>query len=168
MNTATLVQKLWNYCNILRDDGMSRDAVDEAALDLRPAHQQHYQANRASPVFEELRGLLTKTAGLAIPLQKALAPLSKKIAAAFVYGSIAKGTDRAGSDVDLLVVSENLAYAKLYAALAQAERTLARKINPNLLTPDEWRKERAAQDSFAARIGAQPKIFVVGSEDDLG
>ena len=134
----------------------------------RVGNQKHYQANRASPVFEELRGLLTKTAGLAIPLQEALAPLAKKIDAAFVYGSIAKGTDRAGSDVDLLVVSENLAYAKLYEALGKAERTLARKINPNLVTPAEWRKERAEHDSFAARVGAQPKIFVVGSEDDLG
>ena len=133
----------------------------------RVGNQKYYRANRESPVFEELRGLVAKTAGLAIPLREALAPLAKKIDAAFVYGSIAKGTDRAGSDVDLLVVTENLTYGKLYEALATAEKTLARKVNPNLMTPGEWRKARAEHDSFAARIGAQPKVFVIGSEDDL-
>lgn len=134
----------------------------------RVGNQKHYQANRDSPVFEELRGLMAKTAGLAIPLQEALAPLAKRIDAAFVYGSVAKGTDRAGSDVDLMVISANLAYGKLYDALQKAEKVLARKVNPNLMTPDEWRKERAERDSFATRIAAQPKIFIVGSDNELG
>ncbi len=134
----------------------------------RVGNQKHYQANRQSPIFEELHGLMAKTAGLALPLQEALAPLAKKIDAAFVYGSVAKGTDRAGSDVDLMVISRNLAYGKLYEALQKAEKVLARTVNPNLMAPDEWRKERAERDSFAARIAAQPKIFIIGSDDELG
>lgn len=133
----------------------------------RAGNQKYYQANRDSPVFEELRGLIAKTAGLAIPLRDALAPLAKGIDAAFVYGSLAKGTDRAGSDVDLMVISRKLEYAKLYEALQKAEAALGRTINPNLMTPQEWRRKRAENDSFAARVAAQPKIFVIGSEDEL-
>jgi len=133
----------------------------------RVGNQKHYQANRASPVFEELRGLISKTAGLAVPLRSALAPLAKQINAAFVYGSLAKGTDRAGSDVDLMVISPKLAYANLYEALQKAEAALGRTVNPNLMTPREWREKRAEKDSFAARVAAQPKIFVIGSEDEL-
>ena len=134
----------------------------------RVGNQKHYQANRKSPVFEELHGLMAKTAGLAIPLQEALAPLAKKIDAAFVYGSVAKGSDRAGSDVDLMVISSKLEYAKLFEALQKSEARLGRPVNPTLMTPQEWRRKRAECDSFAARVGAQPKIFVIGSEDELG
>ena len=133
----------------------------------RVGNQKYYRANRESPVFEELRGLVAKTAGLAIPLREALAPVAKGIDAAFVYGSLAKGTDRAGSDVDLMVISRKLEYAKLYEVLQKSEMALGRPVNPNLMTPQEWRKKRAVRDSFAARIAAQPKIFVIGSEDEL-
>jgi len=134
----------------------------------RVGNQKHYRANPDSPVFEELRGLIAKTAGLAIPLRAALAPLAKKIDAAFVYGSLAKGTDRAGSDVDLMVISAKLEYAKLFEALQKAEAALGRPVNPNLMTPQEWRRKRAERDSFVARIAAQPRIFVIGSDDELG
>lgn len=133
----------------------------------RVGNQKHYQANRQSPVFEELRGMIAKTAGLAIPLREALVPLAKGIDAAFVYGSLAKGTDRAGSDVDLMVISRRLAYADVYEALQKAEAALGRTINPNLMTPRDWRAKRAERDSFASRVAAQPKIFVIGSENEL-
>jgi predicted nucleotidyltransferase len=131
-------------------------------------NQKHYQANAKSPVFAELTGLIRKTVGLVVPLQAALAPLAKKIAAAFVYGSIAKGTDTAKSDVDLMVITDKLEYGDVYAALKDAEAALARPVNPNLMTRAEWRRKRMEADSFAARIAAQPKLFVVGSGDALG
>lgn len=134
----------------------------------RVGNQKYYRANRESPVFAELRGLVAKTAGLAIPLRDALAPLAKEIDAAFVYGSLAKGTDRAGSDVDLMVISPKLEYAKVFDALQKAEARLGRTVNPNLMTPQEWRRKRAERDSFAARVAGQAKIFVIGSEDELG
>jgi predicted nucleotidyltransferase len=124
----------------------------------RVGNQKYYRANRESPVFEDLRGLVAKTAGLALPLREALTPLAKGIDAAFVYGSLAKGTDRAGSDVDLMVISRKLEYAKVYDALQKAEAVLGRTVNPNLMTPQEWRRKRAERDSFAARVAAQPKV----------
>lgn len=134
----------------------------------RVGNQKHYQARRESPVFAELHGLVVKTAGVAEPLRRALAPLARHIAAAFVYGSVAKGTDRAGSDVDLLVISDSLHHADLFEALQPAEASLARKVNPTLMTTSEWRAKRRRPDTFAARLAAQPKVFVLGGPDDLG
>jgi predicted nucleotidyltransferase len=130
--------------------------------------QKFYQANERAPVYAELVGLVRKTVGLAGPLQAALAPLAGRITAAFIYGSVAKGADRAASDIDLMVIADDLDYATLTAALAAAEASLARPVNPNLMTRAEWRRKRAEADSFAARIAAQPKLFVIGAEDDLG
>lgn len=133
----------------------------------RSGNQKHYQANADSPVFAELRGLIVKTVGIVEPLRRALAPLANKIHAAFVYGSLAKGTDRAASDIDLLVISDALAYPNLFDTLQQAETTLGRTVNPNVMTLAEWRRKRARKDSFAARIASQPKLFVIGCDDDL-
>lgn len=130
-------------------------------------NQKFYQANEHSPVFAELNGLVRKTVGLAGPLADALAPLANRVAAAFVYGSVAKGGDRAGSDVDLMVIADDLDYAVLYEALPAAEAALARPVNPNLMSREEWRRKRVEADSFTARIAAQPKLFVIGSDDDL-
>jgi predicted nucleotidyltransferase len=134
----------------------------------RVGNQKHYRANADSPVFAELGGLVRKTVGLVVPLQSALAPLARKIAAAFVYGSIARGEDRASSDIDLLVISDALDYPHLYAALQPAEAALARPVSPNLMTRAEWRRKRKQKDSFAARIASQPRLFVIGADDDLG
>ena len=131
-------------------------------------NQKYYQANVAAPVFEELAGLVRKTIGLVAPIQIALAPLAAKIDVAFVYGSIAKGSDRAGSDIDLMVIADGIDYPSLYSSLQPAETALARTLSPSLMTPEEWRRKRAQDDSFAARIAAQPKLFVIGSDDDLG
>ena len=83
---------------------------------------------------------------------------------AFVFGSIAKGTETATSDLDLLVVGKDLDYAEVYRAVAGAERVMARPVNPTVMRPAEWQAARAKQDSFASRIARQPRIFVVGSE----
>lgn len=130
-------------------------------------NQKFYRANDRAPVFAELVALVRKTVGLAGPLQAALAPLADRIRAAFVYGSVAKGSDHASSDIDLMVIADDLDYAALTAALAAAEESLARPANPNLMTPAEWQRKRAEAGSFAARIAAQPKVFVIGAEDDL-
>jgi predicted nucleotidyltransferase len=130
-------------------------------------NQKYYQANPDTPVFAELCGLVRKTMGLAMPLQMALASLAARITAAFVYGSIAKASDRASSDVDLMVIANELDYATLFSSLPLAEAALARPINPNVMTLAEWRRKRSESDGFVARIATQPKIFVIGSEHDL-
>jgi predicted nucleotidyltransferase len=131
-------------------------------------NQKRYRANRGSPVFKELRSLILKTIGLVGPLREGLKSHVKRIRSAFVYGSIAKGGDTSKSDIDLMVLADDLAYAELFAALEETERKLGRKINPNVMTPADWRRKLKDKNSFVRRVAQQPKLFVLGSEDDLG
>jgi predicted nucleotidyltransferase len=133
----------------------------------RIGNRKHYRANHESPIFEELRSLVIKTVALAEPLREAMKPWSHEIKAAFVYGSVAKGTDTAYSDIDLLVVGDELSYSELYAALGNVAHTLRRKVSPTFLSPQDWRRKRSRRGSFISKIAASPKIFVHGSEKDL-
>jgi DNA-binding MarR family transcriptional regulator len=129
--------------------------------------QKHYQANPESPIFAELTGIARKTVGLAEPLREALTPFAAKISAAFVYGSIAKRSDTASSDIDLMIISEALAYSDVFMALASATHRLGRNVNPTLHTRAEWAKGLAAKNAFFVRVMAQPKVWVVGNKHDL-
>jgi predicted nucleotidyltransferase len=131
----------------------------------RSGNQKHYQADPGCPIYPELHGLVVKTVGLVEPLRAALAPLSAKIRLAFVYGSVAKGTERSGSDLDLLVVSDELGHVDLLEALRPAEQALARTIQPTVLSAAEWRRALAKKDSFAKRVASQPRIPILGSDD---
>lgn len=129
--------------------------------------QKHYQANPDSPLYTELCGILRKTVGLAEPLREALAPLAPRIAAAFVYGSVAKGEDTATSDIDLMVVSDGLTYADVFGALEQVGARLARPVNPTVYSRRELTRRIKDGNAFVARVLAQPKVWVIGTEDDL-
>lgn len=130
-------------------------------------NQKHYQANAASPVFAELRGLVLKTVGLADVLRAALAPLAGQITMAFVYGSVARREDTAASDVDVLIVSDALGYAEVFGALESAAQTLGRTINPTLYTRAELARRRAQDNAFVTRVLDQPRIWLMGDEEVL-
>lgn len=130
-------------------------------------NQRHYQANADSPVFAELRGLLLKTVGLADVLRAALAPLAGQLAAAFVYGSVARQQDTTASDVDVLIVSDTVSYAEAFGALEVAARTLGRAINPTLYTRAELARRQAADNAFVVRVLRQPRIWLLGDEEVL-
>lgn len=135
---------------------------------VRPlGNQKHYQANPDSPIYAELCGIAQKTVGLAEPLREALVPLAKQIAAAFVYGSVAKRQDTAASDIDLMVISDALPYADLFDALASVEVRLGRPVNPTLMTRNDLAKRIEDDNAFVARVLAQPKIWLIGSDDVL-
>lgn len=129
--------------------------------------EKHYQANPASPIYEELVGLVRKTVGLVEPLREALWPVRERVLAAFVYGSVASGSDRADSDIDLLVIARDLDYATLFEALRGAEQKLGRRLHPTLLAPEEWQRKRGGGESLASRIEGGSRLFVIGSENDL-
>lgn len=147
---------------------LARLASSDLVTVTRTGNQKHYQANRDSPVFEELHGLIEKTVGLAEPLRRALAPKAKAIHAAFVYGSVAKGTDRARSDIDLMVISDSLTYPDVFQAVQGAETALGRSVNPTVMTLTQWRAKHSKADSFVAKVASQPRVFVIGSGDDIG
>lgn len=135
---------------------------------LAVGNQRHYRANAQSPIFEELRSIIQKTVGLAGPLQDALEPVLDDILAAFVYGSVAKKTDTADSDIDLMVVSDHLSYGDLFTALEEASVALGRPINPTILSHKEFQERMARQESFLTRVIQQPKIWIVGKDGDFG
>ena len=147
---------------------LGRMAAAELVSVESVGNQKHYQANTASPVFEDLSSLVRKTVGLRIPLQAALKPMENRISAAFVYGSVARGTERANSDIDLLVIATDLDYAQLYDALPNVEAALGRSVNPTVMTLEEWQRKLATPDSFAARIAKQPRLFIIGDDNALG
>lgn len=134
----------------------------------RVGTQKHYQANPKSPIFTELCAIAQKTVGLAEPLRKALAPLAQQIDAAFVYGSVAKRQDTAKSDIDLMVVSDSLSYADLFAVLEDATNRLGRTVNPTVYSRQELDKRVRADNAFIKRVLAQPKLWVIGEERDVG
>ena len=131
-------------------------------------NQKHYQANPEAPIYAELCGIVQKTVGLAEPLREALAPLASRIHAAFVFGSVAKREDTASSDIDLMLVSDDLAYSDLYAALEAASQRLGRTVNPTIYTSKELAKRVKSKEAFATRVLGQPKLWLIGGEDDLG
>lgn len=124
-------------------------------------NQRYYRANEASPVFLDLCRLVLKSAALAEPLQRALAPLASRIAEAFVFGSTARQADAASSDIDLLVVSDDVEYAELYERLLIAERAVGRRIEPTLLTEEAWSRKQRARDGFATRVAKSERIPII-------
>jgi predicted nucleotidyltransferase len=161
---------------LIRDAGTGSGAaqrelakLEESGLIIakRIGHQKHYQANTASPLYSELRNIVLKTVGLAEPLRDALKPLSSVIRAAFVYGSVAKVTDQAASDVDLMIISDSLTYGEVFGALERVTRALGRKVNPAVYTAAEFSKRARKENAFVTRVLEQPKLWVIGSEKDL-
>ena len=133
----------------------------------RRGNQTLYQANPDSPVFAELRGLIAKTSGVADHVRLVLAPLAGQIHLAFIYGSVARGTEGPDSDVDLLVISDTLSYGDIYPALADAEASIGRPVNPSVYSLSEWRKRVDEENPFVTRVMAQPRILLIGKDSDF-
>jgi predicted nucleotidyltransferase len=143
---------------------LTRLAASGLVTVKRVGNQKHYQANAASPVFDELRGLVVKTSGIADVLRTALAPLTDRISAAFVYGSVAKKKDSTASDIDLMVLSDSLTYGDVFAVLEEGAARLGRRVNPTVYSRQEITRRIKQGNSFVTRVLAQPKIWLVGNE----
>lgn len=148
---------------------VQRELADMTQVGLltctKVGHQKHYQANSASPVFNELCSLVLKTVGLADALRQALAPLANQISMAFVFGSMAKAQDSAHSDVDVLLVSNTLSYGDVFVALEPASQALSRSINPALYTEADFKARKLSDNAFITRVMQQPKIWLIGQEE---
>ncbi len=130
-------------------------------------NQNHYQVNAASPIFNELRALILKTCGLADIVNNALAPIASNIEIAFIYGSVAKRQDRSESDIDLMVVSDQVDYAELFTILENATILLSRPINPTVYSHEEFMRRIEQKNAFLSRVLDQSKIWLIGDEGVL-
>ena len=140
----------------------------ESGLLLRTTagNQVRYQAARDCPIFEELAGIFRKTAGLADVLRELLVPLQKKIALAFVFGSVAQGRAQSTSDIDLLVVG-SVSFAKVVEACHAGSARLGREVNPVVMTKIAFRAKLQQGNRFIARVAREPKIFVIGDAGEF-
>lgn len=129
----------------------------------REGQQKYYQADRSGPLYPELRGLVLKTSGLGDLLREGLRPLADRIPVAFVYGSFASGKEKAGSDVDLLVIGD-VSLGELVEALGPVQSRLGREVNPAVFPPSEFREKMTP---FLENVLQGPKIFLIGSPDEL-
>ena len=127
--------------------------------------QVHYRANTQSPVFDELAGLLRKTAGLVDVLRDALEPVAEQIDYAFVYGSMASGAEHAHSDVDLMIVG-SIGFGEAVQALSAAQDKLRREVNPTVLTPAQAARKLKEKDGFVAQVWAKPRLWVIASDNE--
>ena len=131
----------------------------------RNGNRLYFRANTSHPLYPELHGLVTKTAGIGAELQRAIASVAG-IDIAFIFGSAAAGTLGSASDVDLLILG-SAGLRIVTPALRGIGETLGREINPHCLTPDEWRSKRTAGDAFISRVADEPKIWLKGDPDAL-
>lgn len=144
------------------------DALCEAGLlrAERVGNQVRFCANTAHPVFPELQALIRKTIGLVDALRLSLAPLAGRIDAAFVFGSMASGTESAGSDIDLMVVGD-AGFAEVVDATYEAQAALGREINPKVMSASEWQAKKAERNAFLQDVLNKPRIMLIGDADAL-
>jgi DNA-binding transcriptional ArsR family regulator len=174
---AMLIQpdKSWYVSELARRMGVPSSSLQRELQDLTMAgilktHRQgrmaYYQANADSPVFPDLRGLLLKTAGFVDILADRLKPLSAKIKIAFVYGSVASNSEKSDSDIDLMLIGSVLP-SDLALPLRKARELLGREINPTVYSLAEFQRKQSSKDHFLTAVLDKPKLFVVGSYDEL-
>lgn len=144
------------------------DALTEAGLlnVQRVGNQTHFSANAQHPVYPELSGLIRKTTGLHDVLARALEPLADGVVAAFVFGSVASGTEAAHSDVDLMVIG-TASFGEVVNAVYEAQAAIGREINPKVMKREEWQAKRSAGQAFLNEVMHKPKLFILGTADDL-
>lgn len=165
------------YSNeIIRITGSGRGAVQRELERLTAVgltvveevgRQKMFKANSDSPLFSELRSIILKTSGMADVIKQALIPVIDDIQIAFIYGSVAKQEDTATSDIDLMLISDGLSYAEIFPLLEPCQSQLGRKINPTFYFAKEWSQKRDKQNNFVKKVLDQPKIFLIGTEDEL-
>lgn len=130
-------------------------------------NQVRYGANRRCPIFEDLANILRKTSGIADVIADALSGIAKRIRAALIFGSVARGEERPGSDVDLLIVG-NVSFAQAVKALQEARERIGREINPVVMTEAEFSRKLTGRDPFLCGLLAGERIRLIGDVGDLG
>ena len=145
------------------------EQLHRAGLVLREkrANLVYYRPNPDAPIYDELKAIAFKTFGVADVLRELLKPLAKRIAVAFIYGSVARQEDTARSDVDVMVVGD-VKFSDVVLALSRAQVRLRREINPSVYSKAELRAKLKEKGGFLDRVVAGTKLFLIGNDDDLG
>ncbi|MCI0685268.1 MAG: nucleotidyltransferase domain-containing protein [Gemmataceae bacterium] len=166
----------WLYLReVARKAGCGLGAVQRELAQLTAAgilsrqargRQVFFRANRACPIFAELRSLVVKTVGVVDVLKAALEQLAGDIRSAFVFGSWARGEQHAKSDVDVLIAGD-VAFGDVVAALRPVQDTLGRDVNPVVYSPGEVRRKLSQGHHFLQTVWDEPKLLVIGGSREL-
>lgn len=152
----------------LNDRTIRQELSKLVRLDLvkwrKDSNRVYYKANKANPLYPEIHNLVLKTLGLVGILRAALK--DDRIQMAFIFGSIAEGTETADSDVDLFVIGD-LGLRRIPNLLAGTSEKIGREINPHVMNINEFRKRVEADDHFISGVMESRKLFIVGEENDL-
>ncbi|MEK6299350.1 MAG: toxin-antitoxin system toxin subunit [Acidobacteriota bacterium] len=130
----------------------------------RDGNRTYYRANAQHPLYEDIRNLVLKTSGLADVLREALGTAAVRLA--FVFGSVASATEKAHSDVDLMVIG-TISLRQLGKRLSGIAAKIGREINPHVLTSEEFARRVEVHDHFITSVLTTPRLFVIGSEHEL-
>ncbi|MEM0952805.1 MAG: MarR family transcriptional regulator [Pseudomonadota bacterium] len=133
----------------------------------RRGNQVLYQPAQSCDIYEELASIFRKTEGLAFVLRDALKDVREQLDFAFVFGSIAAGTQHTESDLDICLLGE-LALLDAVTALADTAAHLKREINPVVMPTSVFKSKLQSDDSFAKRLYLEPKVFVIGDAHEFG
>lgn len=163
------------YLNeIVALSGMGKGTINRELVRMEAAgiiakqkigNQNHYRANQECPIYRELSGIVRKTFGVADVVKAALDSILSEVTLAFIYGSIARAEDTAKSDIDLLLVAEELAYSEVMELLFETEQSLGRSINPTIYTLAQITEKSRQENAFVTRVLERPKIWIKEDED---
>lgn len=134
-------------------------------ISRKEGNLKYYSLNRTYLLYDELRSIILKTRGAVGTLKETISK-AKNIDYAFIYGSIAAGTETAKSDIDLMVIGE-ISMENLLSLMRGPERTLGRQINSSLYGAKEYGNRMKKKDPFVARVMTEPRIVLMGEEDEL-
>ena len=145
------------------------EQLHRAGLVLREkrANLVYYRPNPDAPIYDELKAITFKTFGVADVLRELLKPMAKRIAVAFIYGSVARQEDTARSDIDVMIVGD-VKFSDVVLALSGAQKRLRREINPSVYSKVELRAKLKEKGGFLDRVMVGTKLFLIGNDDDLG
>jgi predicted nucleotidyltransferase len=145
---------------------LSKLASAGVLIRKKSGNQVYYQANTEFPIFQELRSILKKTSGLVDVIMEALVPFAENLDAAFIFGSVAKGSETLRSDIDLLIIG-NIDFAQAVTTLYPLQETLGREINPKIYSKKEWKQCIIDKNLFVQEILNGPQIFIIGTINDI-
>lgn len=170
-----LSDRRWYGRELAQVTGMSHSTINTELKGLtaagillqeRSGNRAYYRANQQSPLFPELRMLLIKTAGIADVLRDALEPIRDKVRVAFIYGSVARGEERADSDVDVMVIGD-ATFSDIVDSIHEAEKALRREVNPSIFPVVEYKTKLAKGHHFITNVTKGEKIFLIGDANGL-
>lgn len=124
-----------------------------------------YTLNKNYYFYDEFLRIFTKTDQLALAVKKQL-PKIGKVKFIAVSAKFSKRQQIKEGEIYLLVVG-TIVIPEMTGIIADEEKNFGREINYTAMTEDEFIFRKKNNDPFIWRFLRQPKIMLVGTEEEL-